>query len=89
MVDEYTCPVCGYSHLTEPPRRSPSRGPSYEICPGCGFEFGYTDDDRGYTYESWRAEWVADAMPWRTDFEPPPDDWDPQAQLDRLLSAGQ
>jgi len=34
-------------------------GPSYEICPSCGFQFGVSDDDQGYEYEQWREMWLS------------------------------
>lgn len=58
----HMCPVCGYPALHDPPR-SASGGASYEICPSCGFEFGVTDDDLGFTYDEWRKQWVALGMP--------------------------
>lgn len=77
----HTCPVCGYPALAEPPR-SRSGGGSYEICPSCGFEFGVTDDDRGFSYTAWRQRWVDSGMPWASEgIEPPPAGWDPGAQL--------
>jgi hypothetical protein len=75
----YTCPVCRFPGLAEPPM-SPSGGGSYEICPSCGFQFGVSDEDRGETYASWRERWVADGMPWRS-ANPAPAGWDPRAQL--------
>lgn len=84
----FTCPSCGFSGLEEPPR-SPSGGGSYEICPSCGFEFGVTDDDEGYTYASWRARWVERGMPWwASAWQGPPEGWDPRAQLPALSGAG-
>jgi len=80
----YVCPVCGYPNLEELPRGEATGG-SYEICPSCGFQFGVTDDDRGVTYEQWRASWIAKGMPWdSTGIEPPPPGWDPKRQLERL-----
>lgn len=79
----YICPVCGYPDLDDPPR-SPSGGGSYEICPSCGFEFGVTDDDQGFTYAQWRAKWVDAGMPWQGYDMPKPLDWNPVAQLQRL-----
>jgi hypothetical protein len=79
----YMCPVCGYQHLKDPPRSS-SGGGSYEICPACGFEFGVSDDDLGYTYDEWRQEWVADGMPWRSS-RPRPCCWDPDEQVKRIV----
>jgi hypothetical protein len=76
----YLCPVCGYPNLTELPRSHDSGG-SYEICPSCGFEFGVSDDDLGYTFQRWRQEWVQRGMPWSSIGIPPPPDWDPVTQL--------
>jgi hypothetical protein len=79
----YICPVCGYPDLDEPPRSS-SGGGSYEICPSCGFQFGVTDDDRGINYEEWRAQWIAEGMPWDRGSSPPPPGWDPVSQLKNI-----
>jgi hypothetical protein len=75
------CPVCGYPNLVEPPRSPRTGGGSYEICPSCGFEFGVTDDDLGFTYADWRSRWVADGMRWTSVGVQPPDNWDPISQL--------
>jgi rubredoxin len=48
----HVCPVCDYPYLKEEPRTED--GGSYEICPRCGFQFGVTDDDLGFTYAQWR-----------------------------------
>lgn len=80
-MSRFVCPVCGWPGLTEPPR-SPAGGGSYEICPSCGFEFGVSDDDLGFTYAEWRQRWIDFDMRWDSaDIEPPPDDWDPVRQL--------
>jgi hypothetical protein len=79
----HQCPVCGYPSLTDPPR-SPAGGGSYEICPSCGFEFGVTDDDLGYSYEQWRAEWIGRGTPWSATGREAPNNWDPVTQLASL-----
>ena len=76
----FTCPVCGYPGLYDPPR-SPSGNGSYEICPSCGFGFGVSDDDKGETYETWRARWVKEGSHWQSKGRPQPPDWNPDAQL--------
>jgi hypothetical protein len=81
----YTCPCCGYPGLHEPPR-STSGGGSYEICPSCGFQFGVSDDDAGFTYHSWREQWEKRDMPWSSRGIAPPRGWNPEAQL---ANAGQ
>jgi hypothetical protein len=84
MSERYVCPVCGFPELDEPPYID-SRNGSFEICASCGFEFGVSDDDEDYTFESWRAEWIARGMPWNSVGRPQPAGWDPQAQLTTLL----
>jgi hypothetical protein len=76
----YSCPVCGYPQLQEPPRPAGSGG-SYEICPSCGFQFGVSDDDEGYSYQDWRAQWVSKGMPWSSVGMKMPDGWNPAEQL--------
>lgn len=84
MSTLYTCPVCGYPELTEAPRTE--SGGSYEICWSCGFEFGVTDDDLGYTYDSWRQVWIERGMPWDSEpLHPQPSGWDPARQLADLI----
>ena len=80
----YTCPVCGYDRLASPPE-TPQDGtaPSYEICPSCGFEFGYDDTEGGETYESYRNKWIAGGCRWWWDNDRPTV-WDPVAQLKRI-----
>src|SRR5437763_7383110 len=78
----YTCPVCGFPELTEPPR-TPDSGASYEICPSCGFQFGYDDESELIDYLTWRRRWISEGMPWRS-HNPAPAGWDPAAQLRSL-----
>ncbi len=78
----HRCPVCGYPGLEEKPRTSAGGG-SFEICPSCGFQFGVTDDDRGFTYEQWREFWRAEGLPWSSQ-QPEPANWDPEQQLEQI-----
>ena len=84
MSDRFVCPVCGYPDLNEAPYLDGGGG-SYEICWSCGFEFGVTDDDRGYTHAAWRARWLDLGMPWASRSHPRPPDWDPAHQLQNLI----
>ena len=79
----YICPVCGYDQLNAAPHTE-GAGASDEICPSCGFQFGYTDDDQGITYEAWRAKWVSGGMPWSSVGTEQPKGWNPHEQLERL-----
>lgn len=79
----HKCPVCGYPKLTEVPHTHAGGG-SYEICPSCGFQFGVSDDDAGFTYEQWREKWRNAGMKWSSN-QKAPVDWDPEAQLKTIL----
>jgi hypothetical protein len=83
----YVCPVCGYPNLSEPPREADGAG-SYEICSSCGFEFGFTDEDHGFSDEAWRERWIALGMPWKSRSIKPPPGWNPRQQLANLLHDG-
>jgi hypothetical protein len=79
---KYVCPVCGWPELAEAPRDE-SGAASFEICPCCGFEFGFDDDDQGTTYEVARARWVGEGTKWWSASRPAPADWKAVEQLDR------
>lgn len=79
----HTCPVCGYPKLKDEPRTE-STGGSFELCPSCGFQFGVTDDDAGFTYASWREKWRGEGMLWSSRSRRPKG-WDPVAQLETVL----
>jgi len=78
----HKCPVCGYAKLKEVPRTRAGGG-SYEICLSCGFQFGVSDDDQGFTYKLWREKWRAEGMKWASQ-QKQPKDWDPVAQLKNI-----
>jgi hypothetical protein len=79
----HACPCCGFPALLEPPR-SKSGGASYEICPSCGFQFGVSDDDDGFTYQTWRALWKKRGLPWSSKGIPLPPGWNAKSQLASL-----
>lgn len=70
----YPCPVCGYSELPDPPVDM-----SYEICPSCGTEFGYSDFRR--SHEELMVAWVRTGPAWFASWMPPPPNWNPRRQL--------
>lgn len=88
-LENSQCPVCGFD-LGEPPWRGKSA--SDEICPSCGIQFGYDDwaegdpAQRARVYWKWRNDWISAGRPWRSVARPPPANWDPIAQLNRVLS---
>ena len=73
------CPVCNFPGLTEPPRGK-SGGGSFEICPSCGFQFGVSDDDRGFTCDEWRENWIKQGSKWSSQTKPPAN-WNAAEQL--------
>lgn len=79
MLNEkkYLCPVCGYSDLDEPAYDEYGCA-SFEICPSCGTEFGYSD--AGFTHEQLRKDWISSGHRW-AGVRQAPTDWDPIAQL--------
>lgn len=79
---KFKCPVCKYPDLRvkpyeiwppppgikmSPPYEEFLGRPSYEVCPKCGFEFGF-DDNPGNgvpdSFEAYRDKWIADGSPW-------------------------
>jgi len=73
------CPVCGYDELDEPAYKGMRA--SLEICPCCGFQFGFDDQALHITHEQWRQKWVTNGMKWRSSGIKPPANWNPQKQL--------
>lgn len=66
----YTCPVCFFDKLSDPPR-------DYNICDCCGTEFG--NDDELRTFGELRRHWIASGARWF--FQEPPALWNPWEQL--------
>lgn len=72
----YICKVCNYDGLFEPPYDEEDI-PSDEICPCCGFHYGY-DDDRGEeSLLEWKARWISEGCPWFSKSRKAPKNWKP------------
>ena len=69
----YTCPVCFYSELEEPPS-------DWNICPCCGTEF--ENDDSNTSHAELRQRWLASGVLWFSRAEQPSTDW--QQYLEEL-----
>jgi hypothetical protein len=74
----WTCPVCGYAGLIEPPV-DVTGSPTYSICPCCGTQFGA--DDLEKQHAELRKEWLQSGAQWWSQNEPAPADWDANTQL--------
>jgi hypothetical protein len=70
----YTCPVCGYDRLDDPPA-------DYNICECCGTEFGYHDST--FAHAELRDRWVRNGARWHSRAFPPPSGWSAHEQLVR------
>lgn len=80
----YVCPACGYPAMDEPAIGPVFGGWSFEYCPCCEFQFGFTEGNDGHCYGEWRDEWVRDGMQWRSQYPPQPPWFDPSFQVARL-----
>ncbi len=82
------CPVCGYD-LGFPAWND--QGPSNEICPSCGIQFGYDDalggrvSDRAIFYQGWRRKWAVDGKLWFSKTTPPKN-WSAETQIKSILA---
>lgn len=81
----YRCPVCGYPGLDEPPYDEHGCA-SYNICPCCGTEFGY--DDNNIAHAELRKRWISSGMRWWSKTTPKPADWDAERQLRDVPGGG-
>lgn len=82
------CFVCKYEGLYESPYDD--RGvPSEEICPCCGFHYGFDDDDddddkeKEELYNRWREKWIVEGYKWFSKGRLPSEDWNPVEQMKR------
>jgi hypothetical protein len=82
--NHFTCPVCGYPDLDEPPYDKYGCS-SFDICPSCGTEFGLDDKHATLTptamHDLLRRQWAASGYPWMGSATLPPADWNPEEQL--------
>jgi hypothetical protein len=72
------CPVCGYDRLEDPPQ-------NFAIRPSCGTEFRY--DDAFASHADLRAKWLRNGAQWWSTVDPKPEHWDPQHQVDAVMSS--
>jgi transcription elongation factor Elf1 len=79
---DFTCPVCGYNKLDKQPYDEKNRG-SFDICPCCGFQYGVDDDDKHYTFESYRNNWLKKGAKWFSN-DNEPINWDLKKQLKNI-----
>jgi hypothetical protein len=74
----FSCPVCGFPELTDPPYDEKGCA-SFDICPSCGTEFGNEDAKRSHA--DLRHSWLTAGAPWWSKARKPPMGWDAREQL--------
>ncbi len=79
-MEKHICPICGYDGLSEDPGPSPRYWGSHEICPSCGWQFGYNNPR---SIVSYRREWVETGACWHFSWEQPRD-WNLALQLSNI-----
>ncbi|BCG59454.1 hypothetical protein [Paenibacillus sp. URB8-2] len=81
-MDTYICHVCGYPELNEPPWGINGESSSFNICPCCGFEYGY-DDCQLEAYEKNKQKWINSGAKW-FDEDIKPGGWSIDTQLKNI-----
>ncbi|MDP9697663.1 hypothetical protein J2T16_000560 [Paenibacillus intestini] len=80
------CLVCNYQGLYEAPYDH--RGvPSDEICPCCGFQYGFDDDgiyNNEESYRMWREVWINNGCNWFSEGRKPSKNWNPKSQIKKI-----
>ncbi len=82
MNKKYLCPVCGFHGLKEPPYGHGNE-PSYEVCPCCGFEFGFDGGNTEEYFSKFRQRWIEEGTQWFI-LKSKPKNWDYKKQLRNL-----
>lgn len=72
------CPICGFGPFSEPYKTNQEIRESFDICPCCGCEYGYDDNEAHY------KKWSNSGFSWfNAKFKP--EGWDIESQLTRQI----
>ncbi len=63
MSAKYICPVCKFDGLKEA-AFGPGNEPSYEVCPCCGFEFGFDGGNDPVVFAEYYQRWTQNGSKW-------------------------
>lgn len=92
----YICAVCGNIASVMRHTKPESALETGEICPCCGFHYGYDDMNASAEYSKdatpldiikiYRSQWIKDGMKWWSinPLRPKPPNWDPLQQLKNI-----
>lgn len=78
----YMCPVCGFNALAEPAFDEHNM-PSYEVCPCCGFEFGFDSQNDPAEFKRYRDTWMDSGAIWFISTRKPKG-WNKQKQFNNI-----
>ncbi|MEK4669955.1 hypothetical protein [Niallia sp. FSL R7-0271] len=79
----YICSVCGFDKLPGPLYSETGIPDVSLICRCCGFQSGFDDAELGYSFESYRNEWIQNGAEWFREAEKPVN-WDLVKQLSNI-----
>ena len=63
MSEKHVCPVCSFDDLREEAFNK-NNEPSHEICPRCGFEFGFDGGNDPAAFIRYRQRWIKNGAKW-------------------------
>lgn len=81
MTEGFLCPVCAYSDPSSSPFANGEGYWAQEICPCCGTQFGYDDDQTSHA--ELRKRWVSAGAKWWSKSRHSPPNFDGLDQLKR------
>ncbi len=79
-MKKFTCPICGYDSLDEPPYSENNQIPSWDICDCCGMEFGTCSK---VYFDEYRKKWILDGSKWFLE-KSKPKNWNLINQLENI-----
>lgn len=90
----YICLICGYPNLDEQPFNEGKFHSTHEICPSCGFHYGYNDLNGTGEYpesfkeldivKAYREKWIKNGSKWWSKGQSKPENWNPEEQLKNI-----
>lgn len=83
-LEKYLCPSCGYKFPLSLYAEDGQFDSVDEICSACGYQYGYTDINSGYSFQEWRHQWIAQGMKFKHQIENQDPRWNPIAQLQTI-----
>ncbi len=83
-LEKYLCPVCGFKSVSSFYDDNGEFSAVDDTCPSCGYQFGYTDLNSGYSFKEWRHKWISEGMVFKHLVVQMDSDWDAKEQLEGI-----